>query len=80
MVVGLAASISPMPVTPAVLNRDLPVMVSITIALLLFGYRRGGGGRINRFEGAALLTAYVAYLGWIAVQAAGQAGEALASG
>ncbi len=69
VVVGLAGSISPVPVDPSVMGRDWPVMVAMTIALLIFCYRRGGGGRINRFEGAALLLAYLAYMAWLASKA-----------
>ncbi|MFK7954544.1 MAG: calcium/sodium antiporter [Lysobacterales bacterium] len=65
VVIGLAGSISPVPVSPSVMDRDWPVMLGLTVALLIFGYRRGGGGRINRFEGAALLLGYLAYMGWL---------------
>ncbi len=69
VVTGLAGSISPVPVSRAVIDRDLPAMLLMTLALLVFGYRRGGGGRINRFEGAALLAGYLAYLGWLTAKA-----------
>lgn len=64
-VVGIAGSISPMMVDPAVLTRDMPVMAGLTIALLLFCFRFRGPGRINRIEGTALLGAYFAYTGWL---------------
>ncbi|MFI2810989.1 MULTISPECIES: calcium/sodium antiporter [Microbulbifer] len=62
-VVGIAGVIAPMSSVPAeVLSRDWPMVVGLTVALFVFGYGfRGRQGRINRFEGAALLLAYVVY-------------------
>ena len=61
-VVGIAGTIHPMAVEPAVLTRDLPVMILLTISLFIFGYGwRRGQGRISRFEGGLLLAAYLAY-------------------
>jgi cation:H+ antiporter len=60
-VVGIAGSISPMSVPAEVMSRDVLTMSLLTISLFVFGYRAGGPGRINRVEGALLLSAYVAY-------------------
>ena len=60
-VVGIAGMISPMTVAPEVLTRDLPVMAALTLALFVLGYGFRGPGQINRFEGGALLLAFVAY-------------------
>ncbi|MEC7816764.1 MAG: calcium/sodium antiporter [Pseudomonadota bacterium] len=60
-VVGIAGLISPMAVADDVLMRDLPVMTALTVALFVLGYGFRGPGRINRFEGAALLAAFIAY-------------------
>lgn len=60
-VVGIAGMIAPMTVAPEVLTRDLPVMAALTLALFVLGYGFRGPGRINRFEGGALLLAFVAY-------------------
>ncbi|SFR45444.1 cation:H+ antiporter [Marinobacter gudaonensis] len=60
-VVGIAGMIAPMTVAPEVLTRDLPVMAALTLALFVMGYGFRGPGRINRFEGGALLLAFVAY-------------------
>lgn len=61
-VVGIAGAVHPMTVEPAVLTRDLPVMIVLTISLFIFGYGwRRGQGRINRLEGGLLLAAYLAY-------------------
>lgn len=62
-VVGLAAVISPIEVGPDVLLRDWGVMSAMTLLLGLFAiaWRKGRPGRINRLEGAVLLTMYCAY-------------------
>jgi cation:H+ antiporter len=60
-VVGIAGMISPMEVAGDVLVRDLPVMAGLTFALFALGYGFRGPGRINRVEGALLITAFVAY-------------------
>lgn len=60
-VVGLAGAIQPMQVGPEVLTRDVLVMGALTVSLFVFGYGFRGPGRINRVEGAALMTCYIAY-------------------
>ncbi|MFP4040601.1 MAG: calcium/sodium antiporter [Desulfosudaceae bacterium] len=61
-VVGIAGVICPFTVEPETLSRDMVVMGALTISLFIIGYGfRGGQGRINRFEGAVLLSVYVAY-------------------
>jgi len=63
MVVGIAASISPMnQIDGEVLYRDMPLMGILTLSLLVLGFRRKGDGRINRVAGIVLLLVYVAYL------------------
>ncbi len=66
-VVGLAGVISPMNAGGEVLRRDIPVMGGLTVSLFVIGYGfKHKPGRINRFEGALLLTCYVAYNLYIA--------------
>ena len=60
-VVGIAGLIGPMSVANEVLERDFPVMGALTLVLFAMCYGFRGAGRINRFEGAALLLAFVAY-------------------
>ncbi|WP_193163687.1 calcium/sodium antiporter [Microbulbifer hainanensis] len=61
-VVGIAGAIAPMSnVPPEVLSRDWPTVVGLTVALFVFAYGFRGQGRINRWEGGALLLAYIAY-------------------
>ncbi|MDO5638798.1 MAG: calcium/sodium antiporter [Neisseria sp.] len=57
-VVGLAAAISPMEVAAEVLNRDVLVMTTLTVLLLVFAW---SGRRINRLQGGVFLAAYAAY-------------------
>ncbi|WOX06114.1 calcium/sodium antiporter [Microbulbifer pacificus] len=74
-VVGIAGAIAPMPtIPPELLTRDWPMVVGLTLALFVFGYGFGKPhGRINRFEGALLLTAYVAYTTYLVVEITGKA-------
>mgnify|MGYP001447708924 CR=1 FL=1 len=64
-VVGIAGAIHPMRVGPEVFSRDLLVMAMLTVALCIFGYGFHDPGRINRYEGAALLAGYVGYTGYL---------------
>jgi len=60
-VVCIAGSISPLATEPELMIRDWTVMMGLTLALFVIGYRRGGEGRITRAKGAALLAAYASY-------------------
>lgn len=62
-VLAAPALIAPGPVDAALLTRDMPVMMFMSVALFLMasGYRRPGG--INRWEGAILLAAFCGYQG-----------------
>lgn len=65
-VVGLAAVIAPIEVGTEVLLRDWTLMAVMTAVMAVFAMGwRGRPGRINRFEGAALLSMFVAYTGWM---------------
>ena len=66
-VVGIAGAITPVPAEPAVFYRDWVVMTVLTVALFLMGYgfRGVGTGRINRIEGAILLSIYLGYTGYL---------------
>ena len=64
-VLGIPGVIAPTAVDPAAIYRDFPVMAvfSVVFFLMAFGFR--GPGRINRVEGAVLLSAYLAYQGYL---------------
>ena len=65
-VVGIAGVIAPIQIGADSIERDLPVMVGLTLVLFVMGWGfRGRLGRINRWEAGALLAAYVAYTGWL---------------
>ena len=57
--------IQPMAVAPEVLSRDVLVMAVLTVSLFAIGFGFRGPGRINRFEGAALLICYVGYTAYL---------------
>lgn len=65
-VIGIAGSILPMTnLSAEVLSRDWLVMMGMTVMLLVMAYGFRRAGRINRFEGAGLLLAFVAYNIWL---------------
>ena len=59
-VLGIAVVIKPARIDPAILWRDYPVMVALTLGFLLLSFVRRTG-HLGRMAGAALLAAYVAY-------------------
>jgi hypothetical protein len=64
-VVGIAGAIHPTTVPAEVFSRDILVMTGLTVSLFIIGYGFRGPGRINRFEGAALLACYVGYTAYL---------------
>jgi len=52
--------------------RDILVMAVLTVSLFVFGYGFRGPGRINRFEGGALLAGYVGYSAYLISTVFGQ--------
>jgi len=62
-VVGVAGAIKPFTIGGLVLRRDMLVMTVLTISLFIigFGFRKNRQGRVNRFEGTGLLIVYAIY-------------------
>ena len=60
-VLALPALLAPAAVEGAAISRDFPIMVAFSVALFLMAFGFRGPGRINRFEGALLLGAFIAY-------------------
>ena len=61
-VIGIAGLIAPDKDMPSeILTRDWSVMLAMTIGLFLVAFGFTGEGRINRWEGGLLLTAYIVY-------------------
>jgi cation:H+ antiporter len=71
-VVGIAGIIGPLKVGPEVFSRDIMVMAALTASLFIVGYGFRGPGRINRFEGAALLSCYLGYSAFLVSSVFGQ--------
>lgn len=61
-VLGLPGVIAPLSLDPSVLSRDFPFMIGLSIALFTMAYGFRAEGRINRFEGGLLVTAYISYM------------------
>ncbi len=69
LVVGLAASIAPIPVDADIISRDFLLMGALTLSLFVIGYSwRKEIGRINRFEGFFLLATYVTYIIYLVIK------------
>jgi cation:H+ antiporter len=64
-VVGIAVVIEPMHIDAIFLSRDWPLAFALTVALLVLGIGYKKQGRINRIEGASLLTVFFAYTGYL---------------
>nr|WP_320050048.1 calcium/sodium antiporter [uncultured Desulfuromonas sp.] len=60
-VVGMAGTISPLTVNAVEIHHDLFVMGFLTLSIFFLGYGFQKEGRINRIEGALLLTCYITY-------------------
>jgi cation:H+ antiporter len=60
-VLGLPGVIHPGPIDAHVIYRDFPVMFLMTLMLFAMAYGFHGPGRITRFGGVILLTAYIGY-------------------
>jgi cation:H+ antiporter len=67
-VLGVAAAIQPTILPPSVLSLHIFVMVAFTLVLFAMTYKYEGRGQITRFEGFALVVAYVSYTSYVVVQ------------
>jgi cation:H+ antiporter len=67
-VIGVAATIQPAALHPSVLSLHIFVMVAFTLVLFAMTYEYEGRGQITRFEGFALIAAYLAYQAYVIVQ------------
>jgi cation:H+ antiporter len=66
-VVGLAATIHPLAVEPAVLYRDWTLMTALTLGLMLMGFGlTGKRSIISRLDGVILCLVYVGYAAFLA--------------
>lgn len=66
LVAALAGAILPHQVDPALLARDLPILMILTIGLFAMAFGiKGRQGRISRLDGGLLLAAFFGYTGWL---------------
>lgn len=67
-VLGATAAIADIPVSPAAMRFDIPVMFAVAIACLPIFYT---GNRISRWEGLLFVSYYVAYSTYLGLDAVG---------
>ena len=67
-VIGIAAAIEPSALSPSVLSLHIFVMVAFTLVLFAMTYDYNGKSDLSRLEGIALLSAYIAYFGYVVSQ------------
>jgi cation:H+ antiporter len=74
-VLAIPGLIQPLKVPEGVLDRDMPIMIILTILLLIFSFGcfKNSRFKINRAKGIVLLLAFFAYEGLIFYQSTGQA-------
>ncbi|MEW8551800.1 MAG: calcium/sodium antiporter [Candidatus Thiodiazotropha endolucinida] len=60
-VLSIPGLVAPGTYSPEVLERDLPVMMVLTMFLFFMGHGLGKQGRINRLEGLLLLLCFIGY-------------------
>jgi cation:H+ antiporter len=60
-VLAVPGLLAPAPLAEGILERDIPVVFTLTIILFIMAYGFRGLGRINRLEGGILLAAFCAY-------------------
>ena len=60
-VLAIPGLLAPAPLVEGILERDVPVVFTLTITLFIMAYGFRGPGRINRFEGGILFIAFCAY-------------------
>ena len=64
-VIGVAAVIQPAVLPPTVLSLHIFVMVAFTLVLFAMTYEYDGRAAISRFEGFALVSAFLAYVTYV---------------
>jgi cation:H+ antiporter len=64
-VLAIPGVLAPSTLETGIMERDIPVVFLLTIALFIMAYGFKGPGRINRIEGGLLLSAFCCYQGLI---------------
>ena len=60
-VLAIPGLIHPATLAEGVLERDMPIVIILTLLLFIMAYGFRSRGRINRIEGGLLLSAFIAY-------------------
>ncbi|MCW8923790.1 MAG: calcium/sodium antiporter [Gammaproteobacteria bacterium] len=60
-VLAIPGLLAPAPLVEGIMERDIPIVFTLTITLFIMAYGFRGAGRINRIEGSILLSAFCAY-------------------
>jgi len=60
-VLAIPGILAPSELAPGIMERDMPVVFGLTIALFIMAYGFRKAGRINRIEASLLLTAFCGY-------------------
>ncbi len=68
-VLAIPGLIAPTAVPPEALQRDFPVLLTLSVALVVMSWGFRGTGRIARWEGGVLLLAFIGYQGLLYVSA-----------
>lgn len=64
---GVAGLIRPLSTGDALLFRDLPVSIGITLFLMIFAAGKAWKGELRRWEGGVLLLVYITYTTWLLI-------------
>jgi len=64
-VLGMPGLIAPSTMPAALMHRDFPMMIGLTLALFAMAYGFRNPGQVTRLKGLVLLLAYVGYLVWL---------------
>ena len=60
-VLAIPGLLAPSPLVEGIMERDIPILFTLTITLFIMAYGFRGPGRINRIEGGILLSAFCGY-------------------
>ena len=60
-VLAIPGLLAPSPLVEGIMERDIPILFTLTMTLFIMAYGFRGPGRINRIEGGILLSAFCGY-------------------
>ncbi len=64
-VLPMPGLLAPGPFDAEIMTRDMPMMIGLTLIMFVMSYGFRRNGRINRFEGLLLLSAFIGYQGML---------------